>query len=139
MGSDDPAERALLSGIIKLAAAFVHAARGNPLGVRANLRGARERLATAAATTMLAGAAAAVSPAGASDPVGAAEWIDLPTLLVGVDDRLGRVEALCAVPPDALIGDAPAAIPPHDVAGPVGRLRGAPVAIPLLPLPRRPA
>jgi hypothetical protein len=140
MGSDDAAERALLSGIIKLAAAFVHAARGNPLGVRVNLRGARERLATAA-TTMAAGAsaAAAVSPAGVSDPLGAAEWIDLPTLLVGVDDQLARVEALCATPPDAAIGDAPAAIPPHDVAGPVGRLRGAPVEIPLLPLPRRPA
>ena len=120
MGTDDPVERALLSGLIKLAAAYVHAARGNPLGVRTNLRGARERLATAAAT-------------------GATEWIDLPTLLVGVDDRLARIEALCAGPPDAAIGDAGAAVPSHEVAGPVGRFRGASVAIPLLPLPRTPA
>ena len=126
MGTDDPAERALLSELIKLAAAYVHAARGNPLGVRTNLRGARERLATAAAT-------------GATDPAGATEWIDLPTLLVGVDDRLARIEALCAGPPDAAIGDAGAAVPSHEVAGPVGRFRGASVAIPLLPLPRTPA
>lgn len=132
MGTDDPAERALLSGLIKLAAAYVHAARGNPLGVRTNLRGARERLATAAAT----GATAAAT--GAAGAAVAIEWIDLPTLLVGVDDRLARIEALCAGLPDAALGDAGAAVPSHEVAGPVGRFRGAPVAIPLLPLPRRP-
>lgn len=131
MGTDDPAERALLSGLIKLAAAYVHAARGNPLGVLTNLRGARERLATAAAAT-----ATATSAAG---PAGANEWIDLPALLIGVDDRLARIEALCAGPPDAAIGDAGAAVPSHDVAGPVGRFRGAPVRIPLLTLSRRPA
>jgi len=131
MGTDDLAERALLSGLIKLAAAYVHAARGNPLGVLTNLRGARERLATAAAET-----ATATSAAG---PAGANEWIDLPALLIGVDDRLTRIEALCAGPPDAAIGDAGAAVPSHDVAGPVGRFRGAPVTIPLLTLPRRPA
>jgi Domain of unknown function (DUF309) len=127
MGTDDPAERALLSGLIKLAAAYVHAARGNPLGVRTNLRGARERLATAAATGATAGAAVAI------------EWIDIPTLLIRVDDRLTRIEALCAGLPDAALGDAGAAVPSHEVAGPVGRFRGAPVAIPLLPLPRGPA
>lgn len=132
MGTDDPAERALLSGLIKLAAAYVHAARGNPLGVRTNLRGARERLATAAATDA---AGAATGAAGAAVAI---EWIDLPTLLVGVDDRLARIEALCAGLPDAALGDAGAAVPSHEVAGPVGRFRGAPVAIPLLPLPRRP-
>lgn len=132
MGTDDPAERALLSGLIKLAAAYVHAARGNPLGVRTNLRGARERLATAAVT----GATAAAT--GAAGAAVAIEWIDLPTLLVGVDDRLARIEALCAGLPDAALGDAGAAVPSHEVAGPVGRFRGAPVAIPLLPLPRRP-
>ena len=131
MGTDDPAERALLSGLIKLAAAYVHAARGNPLGVLTNLRGARERLATAAAAT--------ATPASAAGPAGANEWIDLPALLIGVDDRLARIEALCAGPPDAAIGDAGAAAPSHDVAGPVGRFRGAPVTIPLLTLPRRPA
>lgn len=44
MGTDDPAERELLSGLIKLAAAFVHGARSNPAGVAKNLRGARERI-----------------------------------------------------------------------------------------------
>ena len=47
MGTADPAERNLHQGLIKLAAAFVHAVRGNPLGMAKNLRGARERLADA--------------------------------------------------------------------------------------------
>ena len=47
MGTRDLAERELLQGLIKLAAAFVHGARGNPAGVAKNLRGARERLAHA--------------------------------------------------------------------------------------------
>lgn len=44
MGTRDVAERELLQGLIKLAAAFVHGARSNPAGVEKNLRGARERL-----------------------------------------------------------------------------------------------
>jgi hypothetical protein len=44
MGASDPAERALHSGFIKIAAAFVHAVRGNPTGVTKNLEGARTRL-----------------------------------------------------------------------------------------------
>lgn len=44
MGTDDPAERALIQGLIKVAAADVHAVRGNPAGVRRNLEGARDRL-----------------------------------------------------------------------------------------------
>ena len=44
MGTENLAERDLLQGLIKLAAAFVHAARSNPAGVAKNLRGARERL-----------------------------------------------------------------------------------------------
>jgi predicted metal-dependent hydrolase len=44
MGSRDLGERALHSGLIKLAAAFVHAVRGNPAGVEKNLAGARDRL-----------------------------------------------------------------------------------------------
>jgi predicted metal-dependent hydrolase len=47
MGTRDAAERELLQGLIKLAAAFVHAARGNPAGVAKNLRGARARLSNA--------------------------------------------------------------------------------------------
>ena len=44
MGTDDPAERDLISGLIKVAAADVHAVRGNPRGVARNLEGARDRL-----------------------------------------------------------------------------------------------
>ena len=44
MGTENLAERDLLQGMIKLAAAFVHAARSNPAGVAKNLRGANERL-----------------------------------------------------------------------------------------------
>jgi predicted metal-dependent hydrolase len=44
MGTDDPAERDLVQGLIKLAAADVHAVRGNPRGVARNLEGARDRL-----------------------------------------------------------------------------------------------
>jgi uncharacterized protein len=49
MGTDDVAERALLQGLIKLAAAAVHDGRGNPPGVVRNLEGALERLESAAA------------------------------------------------------------------------------------------
>lgn len=45
MGTRDIAERELIQGVIKLAAAFVHGARSNPPGVEKNLRGARERIA----------------------------------------------------------------------------------------------
>lgn len=48
MGTDDPAERALHQGVIKLAAAYVHAVRGNPAGVAKNLAGAQRHLAAAA-------------------------------------------------------------------------------------------
>jgi hypothetical protein len=142
MGTDDLAERALLSGLIKVAAAYVHATRGNPLGVRTNLRGARERLATAAAAApaqpIRAGGPRVTIAGGSVGPTGAADRIDLPALLSAVDDRLARVEALCdALPAATAGGDADGAAPPHDVAGPAGRFRGAPVAIPPIPLPRR--
>jgi predicted transcriptional regulator len=133
MGTDDAAERALLSGLIKLAAAYVHAARGNPLGVRTNLRGARDRLATAA------GGSGRLALAAVAGPAGSTAWIDLPELILGVDDRLARSEALCAGLAEAATGGADVAVPSHDVAGPAGRFRGAPVAIPALPLPRKPA
>jgi predicted metal-dependent hydrolase len=45
MGTRDVAERELIQGLIKLAAAFVHDARSNPAGTRKNLQGARERIA----------------------------------------------------------------------------------------------
>jgi predicted metal-dependent hydrolase len=49
MGTADLAERALIQGLIKIAAADVHAVRGNPAGVRRNLEGARDRLRSGAA------------------------------------------------------------------------------------------
>ncbi len=51
MGTDDLVERAWLQGLIKLAAAYVHGVRGNPIGIVRNLEGARSRLAEAAART----------------------------------------------------------------------------------------
>ena len=45
MGTDDRAERALLQGLIKVAAAYVHDVRGNPAGIARNLEGARALLA----------------------------------------------------------------------------------------------
>ena len=44
MGTPDLPERNLIQGLIKVAAADVHAVRGNPAGIRRNLQGARERL-----------------------------------------------------------------------------------------------
>ena len=44
MGTDVPADRALLQGLIKVAAAYVHGVRGNPAGIARNLEGARARL-----------------------------------------------------------------------------------------------
>ncbi len=99
MGTDDPAERALLSGLIKLAAAYVHAARGNALGVRTNLRGARERLQTAATAADRARGA-----------LGTAGWVDLDLLLAGLEDRLERVEDLCSSAPGSALRRAPGSI-----------------------------
>jgi predicted metal-dependent hydrolase len=44
MGAADPVERDLYQGLIKLAAAYVHRARGNAVGMAKNLAGADERL-----------------------------------------------------------------------------------------------
>ncbi|CAN5480175.1 hypothetical protein BH20CHL7_BH20CHL7_02680 [soil metagenome] len=51
MGTADVAERALVQGLIKLAAADVHAARGNPRGVARNLDGALDQMRDAHATS----------------------------------------------------------------------------------------
>jgi predicted metal-dependent hydrolase len=48
MGTLDRGERALLQGLIKVAAAYVHGARGNPAGIERNLEGARRLLGEAA-------------------------------------------------------------------------------------------
>lgn len=100
MAAADPGERELLGGLIKVAAAYVHAARGNPAGARTNLRGARERL---------AGAATA----------GRDGEIDLPELLAAIDDRLARLDAEPVAAASAERDPVPD--PPHDVAGPPGR------------------
>jgi hypothetical protein len=73
MGTDDLAERAFLQGLIKLAAAYVHAVRGNPRGIARNLEGARDRLAEARAD---------------GHP---AAGIDLAALLTAIDERLTRL------------------------------------------------
>jgi hypothetical protein len=73
MGSDDQSERALTQGLIKLAAAQVHAVRGNPRGVAKNLEGALGWL-------RLAADAGLVGP----------EGVDLPALIRSIEDRLTR-------------------------------------------------
>jgi predicted metal-dependent hydrolase len=70
MGTRSLPERELIQGLIKLAAAFVHAARGNAAGVTKNLRGARERLANAG---------------DAAERIG----VDVAALIAAVDARLG--------------------------------------------------
>jgi len=75
MGSPDESEREFLQGLIKLAAAYVHSVRGNPLGMAKNLRGARARLA-----------------AGAAYPA----EIDVPALLGAIDERLAGLAGLAA-------------------------------------------
>ena len=56
MGTDDLAERALHQGLIKVAAAYVHAVRRNPAGIAKNLTGARGHLADAVAAAAAPGA-----------------------------------------------------------------------------------
>lgn len=77
MGTDDPAERDLYQGLIKLAAAYVHAGRGNPRGWDKNLRGARTRLGRAV-------------PAG--DRVG----IDVVAIVAAIDEVLADAGGLGA-------------------------------------------
>jgi len=72
MGASEPAERALHSGLIKVAAGFVHAVRGNPAGVIKNLEGARVRLGNAAAA-------------------GPGFDVDVPAILADLDAALATV------------------------------------------------
>ena len=81
MGAADPAERDFHQGLIKLAAAYVHAVRGNPLGMTKNLRGARARL---------------VSSDAGGGPVVVRKTrpdldLDLDLLVEAIDDRLARL------------------------------------------------
>jgi predicted metal-dependent hydrolase len=83
MGSADQAERDLDQGLIKLAAAYVHAQRGNPIGMRKNLAGARRRL-----------AAVVGAPEGAGDRAQQAAGVDAGLLLERVESALEAVERL---------------------------------------------
>jgi predicted metal-dependent hydrolase len=76
MGSDDQAERDLIQGLIKLAAADVHGVRGNPRGVARNLEGARDRL----------------ERARDGDGVAGVE-VDVTELLTAIDARLAGLAA----------------------------------------------
>ncbi len=86
MGTDDPAERDLISGLIKLAAADVHGVRGNPRGVARNLEGARDRLRR-------------VPDGGAVADL----WVELPGLLAAIDQRLADLAAARPTHPIAVI------------------------------------
>jgi predicted metal-dependent hydrolase len=78
MGTADLAERALYQGLIKLAAGYVHAVRGNPIGMTRNLEGARKHLTTSIER----------------DPSwGASAGIDLDRLLLEVDVRLASARS----------------------------------------------
>jgi predicted metal-dependent hydrolase len=77
MGTDDLTERALLQGLIKVAAAYVHDARGNPAGIVRNLRGARVLLVEA-----LSG-----------DPGPNAAGVDVGALIAAIDLRLDDLAA----------------------------------------------
>ena len=80
MGTADIGERELYQGLIKLAAAYVHDVRGNPLGVAKNLEGARARL-------------------DAARKAGFDGGIDLDDLIASVDARLAAGEAADDDPP----------------------------------------
>jgi predicted metal-dependent hydrolase len=88
MGTADVAERELHQGLIKLAAAYVHAVRGNPAGVGKNLRGALDRLRGA----VDAGSVAEVE-----------SGLDVPALVAEIERRV-----------DALAAD-PSSVPPPPV------------------------
>jgi uncharacterized protein len=74
MGTADVAERDLIQGLIKVAAADVHAVRGNPAGVRRNLEGARDRLRSGAGGSITGVA------------------LDVEGLLASIDVRLGAAD-----------------------------------------------
>ena len=83
MGTSNPAERYLYQGLIKLAAGYVHAVRGNPVGFARNLQGSRNYLETSLRL----------------DPgVALGAGIDLAELLVRVDARLTAVAAIANEP-----------------------------------------
>ena len=84
MGTRDLAERELLQGLIKLAAAFVHGARSNRAGVAKNLRGASARIAAGRE----AGPWLGIDTDQLLADIGA--WLDAPAAAVITIRRLGN-------------------------------------------------
>jgi len=88
MGTDDVRERALIQGLIKLAAADVHGVRGNPAGVARNLEGALERLRQAADPALASGADGAGGLSHlAMDPPDIGVDLDLATVIAAAEAR----------------------------------------------------
>ena len=87
MGTAEPTERALLQGLIKVAAAYVHDVRGNPAGIVRNLEGARVLLVEASS-------GAATNAAG----------VDVTALIDAIDLRL---DDLAAHPDGPTLGPPP--------------------------------
>jgi predicted metal-dependent hydrolase len=83
MGTSDLAERALYQGLIKLAAGYVHAVRGNPIGLTRNLTGARAHLETSQRLDA---------------EVSRGAGIDLTLLLRRIDARLAAVGSIVVEP-----------------------------------------
>ena len=90
MGTDDLAERALLQGLIKVAAAYVHDVRGNPVGITRNLVGARALLVEASS----------------HGPANNVAYLDIAALIDAIDLRLAD---LVAHPDEPTLG--PPALP----------------------------
>jgi hypothetical protein len=92
MGTADATERALHQGLIKLAAGYVHALRGNPKGMTKNLRGSRDWLAA-----VVAGGTPAIAR---SD-------VDVTALVTAIESRLevlDRTGAIAPIDPPSLTG-----------------------------------
>jgi hypothetical protein len=90
MGARDGVERSLYQGLIKLAAAFVHAVRGNPIGTERSLAAARRTIDRVSGT----------------EPT--AEGLDLPVLLAAIDALLVRFDPEAGVPLDLSTLEPPA-------------------------------
>ncbi len=106
MGARDQDERDLYQGIIKLAAAGVHAVRGNAPGVRRNLEGARRRLAAVPAPGPgTGGTGRVIARDGGGDAAGGVEGGTSGVGRIAADgadasglaDALGRVDVAAAL------------------------------------------
>ena len=114
MGTDDLVERDLYQGLIKLAAAGVHASRGNAAGVRKNLDGAVRRLERVVAND---------PPPREGSLAGALARVDVRALLAWADRvrSLDDPTAEASRPGPISGGGSPGPIPG---SGPPGRISG---------------